>query len=339
MTKPLLKMLEDANEPSYVRELLEAGRDFRVTDYDYSQGLAQHLAHVEMGTPPPDWAQTLPQGGSAAGGAAAGAASIPLAAWIAAPVVTAGVIAAVMLSREPAPVPAPVQGLDVPAVVSPAGEELQVEAAVAPAPAPEPAAVPGDSRPEATLAAAETAPAKPAVTRRASTPRPEREATQAVVPAAKPPTSAATPVTSAPSRPRSAAQRARDLEDVLREPPPSMQVEPTRDAPVERARTVEQEPAERDDASLEREMRMLAVAQRVLHSDPSRALRLARQGEREFPDTMFTQERRHVLLLALIELGRMDEARRLAGPYLKQYPKGPFSDRVRRALATGRVER
>jgi hypothetical protein len=93
-----------------------------------------------------------------------------------------------------------------------------------------------------------------------------------------------------------------------------------------------------DDARLEREMGMLATAQRVLKSDPQRALRLARQGEQEFAGSMFTQERQQVLLLALIELGQMSEAKRLALPYLKRYPNGPFSDRLRKALATGRVE-
>jgi hypothetical protein len=91
-----------------------------------------------------------------------------------------------------------------------------------------------------------------------------------------------------------------------------------------------------DDSRLEREMGMLAMAQRVLTSDPERALRLARQGEQEFAGSMFTHERQQVLLLALIELGRTAEARRLAKPYLERYPNGPFSDRLRRALANAR---
>ena len=94
-----------------------------------------------------------------------------------------------------------------------------------------------------------------------------------------------------------------------------------------------------DEARLEREMGMLAMTQRVLFTDPGRALNLARQGESEFEDSMFTQERQQLLLLALVKLGRLDEAKRLARPYLSRYPHGPFSDRVRRSLATGRVDR
>ena len=97
--------------------------------------------------------------------------------------------------------------------------------------------------------------------------------------------------------------------------------------------------AKLDDARLEREMGMLAVAQRVLSADPTRALSLVRQSAREFGDSMFAPERGQLELLALVKLGRLDEAKRLARPYLARYPNGPFSDRVRRALASARVER
>ncbi len=69
-----------------------------------------------------------------------------------------------------------------------------------------------------------------------------------------------------------------------------------------------------DEARLEREMGMLAMTQRVLFTDPGRALNLARQGESEFEGSMFTQERQQLLLLALVKLGRLDEAKRLARP-------------------------
>jgi hypothetical protein len=92
-----------------------------------------------------------------------------------------------------------------------------------------------------------------------------------------------------------------------------------------------------DDARLEREMQMLAVAQRVLTTDPARALRLAHQGDHEFPGSMFSAERKQVGLLALVQLGRLDEARRLGKPFLAAYPNAPWSERLRRALATGRI--
>lgn len=106
--------------------------------------------------------------------------------------------------------------------------------------------------------------------------------------------------------------------------------------PQEQARALDPE-VESD--RLEREMRMLKVAQAVLFSNPERALRLARQGEREFAGSLFAQERQHLLILSLVQLGRMDDAKRRAADYLHSYPRGPFSDRVRKALATGHVSR
>lgn len=88
---------------------------------------------------------------------------------------------------------------------------------------------------------------------------------------------------------------------------------------------------------LEREMRMLAVAQRVLTDDAERSLRLCRQGEREFRGSMFSAERKQVALLALVQLGRLDEARREGIPFLRAFPNAPWSARLREALASGRV--
>lgn len=115
-------------------------------------------------------------------------------------------------------------------------------------------------------------------------------------------------------------------------------------APVAPAANERREPepqAPRDtgisDARLEREMQMLAVAQRVLTSDPERSLRLTRQGEQEFRGSMFSAERTQVSLLALVQLGRVDEARRLGAPFLRAYPNAPWSARLRQALASGRL--
>jgi len=121
---------------------------------------------------------------------------------------------------------------------------------------------------------------------------------------------------------------------------PARAVQPEAAAPSEEPKApAVVAPARQDDAALEREMGMLSVAQRVLQSDPERALKLARQGEAEFAGSMFTQERQQLLLLSLIKLGRVDEAKRLARTYLARYPHGPFTDRVRRSLLSGRVER
>ena len=132
---------------------------------------------------------------------------------------------------------------------------------------------------------------------------------------------------------------------------PAAKVEPTPAAqepvPAEEAkakserRTKEEDSAAKIDevsgARLEREMRMLAVAQRVLSEDPARSLRLCRQGESEFRGSMFSAERKQVALLALVQLGKVEQARREGIPFLRAFPNAPWSARLREALSTGRL--
>jgi hypothetical protein len=117
---------------------------------------------------------------------------------------------------------------------------------------------------------------------------------------------------------------------------------PTEDAKAKtERRTKEEDRAARVDevsgARLEREMRMLAVAQRVLTEDPARSLRLCRQGESEFRGSMFSAERKQVALLALVQLGKVDQARREGIPFLRAFPNAPWSARLREALSSGRL--
>lgn len=86
------------------------------------------------------------------------------------------------------------------------------------------------------------------------------------------------------------------------------------------------------DERLKREMAELVEAKRALADDPGRALLLARNGEREFSHGVFSEERQHILILALLGLGRLDEAKRTAAPYLERHPDSPFARRVRAAL-------
>lgn len=310
-------MWTDPEEPAYVRELLEAGRAESI-HYDVSAGLAKHVAAVGAGAALPEWAQ-----GSATVGS--GAATSAWVGWVVVPVVAATLATGVWLatSRDAAERPA--------AQSSTQSVQPVAVRAAAPVTAIEPARV-------------EVTPAAPQVVERSTSKaqaivrKPVREIPTL---AAKVDAPKATPksVSSSASAPKLAARSVVVHETEPRSsaalaPAPSAAEPPARAS----ATAAEPEPQAQSESRLEREMQMLAVAQRVLASDPERALRLAQQGEREFPRTMFSAERQQLALLAMVKLGRLDEARRVGQGFLSKYPNAPWSARLRRALATGRVE-
>lgn len=365
-------MWEDPGEDALVRELLDAGRESTVTDYDFEAGLSQHLEHVAAGTPAPEWARELLQAGGSTTGStvaatgATGAGGVAVAAWIAGPILLAGAVTAGLLWTSAPPVQETPSGqghsatLDgatgrpaahapptAPAVAAPASE---LGAPVAPGPAAKVRAL--EEQVEAAVRHA------PADKHGARAERGHRKATgrtklggqaRAKRPAASPKSPG---VEALMAQPRQAPRRAGAAASGAVAPASANAVAAAGEA--ESARADAQPPAEdlntkwargvyadqADDATedrLEREMRMLKVAQAALRSNPQRALQLARRGEREYGASMFEAERQHVLILALVKLGRLTEARRVAKPYLAKYPRGPFTARVKSALATGRV--
>ena len=342
MTKRALPLLDDPSTHSGVRELLQAGRDSHVSDYDYGSGLERHMAQVQAGAPMPDWAKGLEAGAGKGAAAAASAAGTGLVGWWALPVATVAVaaaIGAVVLFRGEETVPVARHGVGVSAAPAPAAQPVAVPAVVPSAPA-----VADSVAREQHEEASRVASQRSGRARSSSGLKPVQvKHAQAV---------ANTHAASAPSAAsahgtQSASARTTASGSVTAAPaakgdqaPTAAQAQPEQSAVAsEEQPAAEQEPAPVvDDSRLEREMGMLAVAQRVLQDNPARTLSLARQGEAEFAGSMFTQERQQLLLLALVKLGRLDEAKRLARPYLAHYPNGPFSDRVRRALSTGRVE-
>jgi hypothetical protein len=347
MTKRITPLLEDEAASSDVRELLQAGRDSHVSDYDYGAGLERHLGLVQAGAPLPDWAKGLEGGSGTGAGAVAGTGLIG---WLALPVVTVAVVGAVWLLRsdesEVTPPPPAGAGLTVPShVATPAGapaagpSEATLRADRAGAAAGEGAAPRAEASRRAAVRGRAPAAAKASAAKRAPLAgtrpgsSPNANANGDAADFRSDDLFAGSPVATA-TRGSNVARPAANAAQAEREP-----AETADERTSEQQAATKPEPAVIDDTRLEREMGMLAVAQRVLHTDPARALALSRQGEAEFAGSMFTQERKQLELLALVKLGRLDEAKRLARPYLARYPNGPFSDRVRRALATGRVER
>lgn len=77
-----------------------------------------------------------------------------------------------------------------------------------------------------------------------------------------------------------------------------------------------------DEASLLSELHELAA------TDPAESLRLARQAVNRFPDSPNASEFQWNVVKALINMGRLDEAKNEARTMLVQYPKSSFTGDV-----------
>jgi hypothetical protein len=102
---------------------------------------------------------------------------------------------------------------------------------------------------------------------------------------------------------------------------------PRADAPPDPPRASSAPPG--DDASLE--FQQVAAAERLLATDPARALALVRATQARFPDGYVKEEREYVEIMALLATGRLDEAQAKIPRFLRAYPESAFNRRVREA--------
>lgn len=348
MRKDDTPMWDDPNESAFVRELLRSGRQNPVA-YDVERGLAEHLARIATGAAAPPWAEA---------GAVAKTAMPAWVGYVVLPLAAAGIAGlAWVFTGQPATPKAsePPSAAAVATVGAPALElERQREHARVENPASATGSAPSAAAPSGDRVARVTTPTTATQSEPSSrgvrAARAHGRAGRALGTGSDSVTSSA-PASAAASGQGSSANTASAggvdstaATGALAAPQPEAaeRREPDEQAAPRPARDAAQAKAESaplvDESRLEREMQMLAVTQRVLASNPARALRLSQQGEREFPNTMFSAERRQLGLLALVKLGRLDEARRVGQPFLEKYPNAPWSERLRRALASGVVE-
>jgi hypothetical protein len=80
-------------------------------------------------------------------------------------------------------------------------------------------------------------------------------------------------------------------------------------------------------------MQELADAARLLRSFPGRALQVARASDARFSPGYLRQERRFLIVRALVALERKDEAEREAGRFLRDDLDPAFRARLERALS------
>jgi hypothetical protein len=77
------------------------------------------------------------------------------------------------------------------------------------------------------------------------------------------------------------------------------------------------------------EIRGVALARSLVVSDPEAALNLLDKVRHDHPNGYFVEERQALTVIALARLGKQAAARQQAAAFLRAYPNGPFSDRVR----------
>jgi hypothetical protein len=80
------------------------------------------------------------------------------------------------------------------------------------------------------------------------------------------------------------------------------------------------------------ELRAVAVARNLLDRDPQAALGVLDKLRRDVPRGYFVEERQALTVLALAGAGQTGAARQQAAAFLRVFPNGPFSDRVRAVL-------
>jgi len=84
--------------------------------------------------------------------------------------------------------------------------------------------------------------------------------------------------------------------------------------------------------TLDAELALLQEVHGALQAhDGGRALRLLDEHSRRFPNGALAEESEAARVFALCELGRADEARDVAGRFLREHPRSPLAPRVTRA--------
>jgi hypothetical protein len=113
---------------------------------------------------------------------------------------------------------------------------------------------------------------------------------------------------------------------------PTPETAQSRQAPPRSAQPQSEHPAT-DDHPLS-EVAAIAMAKDLVERDPKAALKVLDDLRRNHPRGYFVEERQALTVLALAGAGQTAAARQQAQAFLRVFPNGPFSDRVRAVLRT-----
>ncbi|MBN1653717.1 MAG: hypothetical protein JXA30_08065 [Deltaproteobacteria bacterium] len=312
MTSELRPLIQDASRPAYVRELIRQARSAKEPRYDFNAGLLKHKALIASGAPLPAWAKDSVGGITKSSMLIArivGVAAVPI---VGAMVVWGGLSG--MDRKSEATQTGTVFSPSVQKLENAASDQNEIATTVTGSENAT-ASLDTESSSNATAQARETKvhQSRRVLHHRSAEKNTERP--QAVVPYAPATEPSDSPIVSNSSQ----------AEEIA----PNMQMEARGDTPGISKASAE-EPAAPPDDTLLREMALLGEARRLLDRDPARALTLSRARE---PKTgILSEEWDQVNLLALIKLGRIEDAREGVKRFLRLYPNSAFNERLRKEI-------
>ena len=325
MSPEPVRLLDQADLPEGERSALDAGRAIPPVDYDVASGEARFRARLAA----------LAAVGAAAGaaGAAAGPtlrggakgllAKVGIKVFLGLAVggvFAGGVLVGRQLSRPSADTPSvPVQAPAashalVPSVVS---APVLPSAAEAPQPqAPDPTAVQAHA-PDSTSVASLHRDTPHVAKSRTATATPKKALSTDSSPPEGPTTFDGQQTAPGPGPTTAAAAAAT---------PETHPAAPPTPAPDPPQTTATPQPAAPEPLS---EIRAVALARGLVDRDPEAALALLEKTGRAYPNGYFLEERQALTVMALDGAGHHSAARQAAQLFLRTYPNGPFSDRIR----------
>jgi hypothetical protein len=343
MIRAPIRMLEQGDLSSAERSLLEAGRAATPIDYDLAEGAARFRTNIAA----------LAAAGAAATahGATSGAggkallikltAKLLLGIAAGTTLVGGGLVAGVLLARRAGPAtPTPTAVVELaPArsVLAPSAPAPELGAPAAATPdAPVPRA-PGGSNSAEHTTISPSAPVAPAM--RAGNPGQSARSAALISPSTatvgahdgaslRPPSEGGSTGRASNARPAlTEAVRAQAAAAPSVAPSAASTLPPE---PPQAHEAESQRPAEASDSLSE--LRAIAVARSLLDTDPQAALGVLEKLRHDHPRGYFVEERRALIVLALAGAGQEAAARQQAAAFLRVFPNGPFSDRVRAVL-------
>lgn len=314
-----------AQERAEVQRLLRSASH---VNYDVAAGLKRHQELIHGNTPVPDWAQEVP----VAAGKGLGALAIVGTLGV---LIVAGVIAFTRLApthsvlepsatQQPATSPTTANQAEVRAEMAAPKASTSTQAPLQPTVEPVRASKAVESEEPAETARAQPLPQassrakRPALQRAARVQR--KPSTDHVA------SSAVSPVGPSTSSSASAASTS------------STSTTADSNGAGANANSSAAQPAQPPELEAEQpevliEMEQLRTAERLLKTQPQRTLALVRAGFERFRPGYLNQERRYLEVMALLELGKVEDAKLLGRLFMHDYPTGPYRRKVEQALA------